>query len=67
MNNNCHGICRNTLGGFECICPAGTRGNASVGQCQKVLTHGVLLAIGINALQLCFVCLYISEDAYLIY
>ncbi|BAF14266.1 wall-associated receptor kinase 2 [Oryza sativa Japonica Group] len=47
MNNNCHGICRNTLGGFECICPAGTRGNASVGQCQKVLTHGVLLAIGI--------------------
>ncbi|KAF0892632.1 hypothetical protein E2562_017612 [Oryza meyeriana var. granulata] len=47
INNLCHGICRNTLGGFECICPPGTRGNASVGQCQKVLTHGVLLAIGI--------------------
>uniref|UniRef100_A0A0E0KPF6 Protein kinase domain-containing protein n=1 Tax=Oryza punctata TaxID=4537 RepID=A0A0E0KPF6_ORYPU len=49
IKNNCHGICRNTLGGFECFCPPGTRGNASVGQCQKVLTHGVLVAIGICA------------------
>uniref|UniRef100_A0A0D9W3V7 Protein kinase domain-containing protein n=1 Tax=Leersia perrieri TaxID=77586 RepID=A0A0D9W3V7_9ORYZ len=45
--NNCYGLCRNTPGGFDCVCPPGTRGNASVGQCQKVLTHGVLVAIGI--------------------
>uniref|UniRef100_J3LX10 Protein kinase domain-containing protein n=1 Tax=Oryza brachyantha TaxID=4533 RepID=J3LX10_ORYBR len=47
IRNNCYGICRNTPGGFECICPPGTRGNASVGECQRVLTHGVLVAIGI--------------------
>ncbi|CAN6248222.1 unnamed protein product [Urochloa humidicola] len=44
-NYPCHGRCRNNEGGFECFCPPGTRGNATIGPCTKVVTKQVQIAI----------------------
>lgn len=43
----CYGTCYNKPGTFDCFCPSGTRGNASIGTCDKELTQGLQLAIGI--------------------
>uniref|UniRef100_A0A0D9W3W0 Protein kinase domain-containing protein n=1 Tax=Leersia perrieri TaxID=77586 RepID=A0A0D9W3W0_9ORYZ len=52
-NNNypCYGECRNTLGSFDCICPGGTKGNATIPEgCQKdIFTPKVRYAIGAAA------------------
>ncbi|CAL5032737.1 unnamed protein product [Urochloa decumbens] len=45
----CHGTCRNKEGGFDCFCPPGTRGNATMGPCIKMMTKQVRIAIGICA------------------
>jgi Calcium-binding EGF domain len=34
----CHGICVNVPGAYECICPKGKHGNATVGECISNLT-----------------------------
>ncbi|TVU42139.1 hypothetical protein EJB05_08530, partial [Eragrostis curvula] len=46
-NYTCFGKCENKIGTFNCYCPTGTQGNASLEACQKVLTTGARLAIGI--------------------
>ncbi|BAS88784.1 Os04g0365100, partial [Oryza sativa Japonica Group] len=44
----CYGKCINKLGGFDCFCPAGMRGNASVGPCRKDFPLGIGIAIGLG-------------------
>ncbi|KAB8095369.1 hypothetical protein EE612_023383, partial [Oryza sativa] len=48
-NYPCYGECHNTLGKFDCVCPTGSRGNASIpGGCQKdFLSLKSRLAIGV--------------------
>ncbi|CAL5017536.1 unnamed protein product [Urochloa decumbens] len=46
-NYPCHGRCHNKEGGFDCFCPPGTRGNATIGPCSKVVAKQVQIAIGI--------------------
>ncbi|TVT99509.1 hypothetical protein EJB05_55120, partial [Eragrostis curvula] len=48
-NYTCFGKCENKIGTFNCYCPSGTQGNASLEACQKVLTTGARLAIGEGA------------------
>uniref|UniRef100_A0A0D9W3W1 Protein kinase domain-containing protein n=1 Tax=Leersia perrieri TaxID=77586 RepID=A0A0D9W3W1_9ORYZ len=47
----CYGECRNTFGSFDCICPGGTKGNATIPEgCRKdIFTPKVRLAIGMAA------------------
>uniref|UniRef100_A0A0D9ZJJ5 Protein kinase domain-containing protein n=1 Tax=Oryza glumipatula TaxID=40148 RepID=A0A0D9ZJJ5_9ORYZ len=46
----CYGKCINKLGGFDCFCPAGTRGDASVGPCRKEfpLAFGIAIGLGVG-------------------
>ncbi|KAF2933602.1 putative wall-associated receptor kinase-like 16 [Oryza sativa Japonica Group] len=37
----CYGKCRNKLGGYNCTCPFGTRGNAYNGPCDGGLAIGI--------------------------
>jgi hypothetical protein len=48
--HSCYGTCINLPGRFECSCPPGTRGNASVeGACQKnLLTPVIQVTIGMH-------------------
>ncbi|CAM0902801.1 unnamed protein product [Alopecurus aequalis] len=41
----CHGVCRNTQGGYQCTCPAGTRGNATEG-CTEIFSLPAKLSVG---------------------
>ncbi|CAN6234697.1 unnamed protein product [Urochloa humidicola] len=43
----CYGTCHNTPGGHNCFCPSGTRGDANIGRCVRVVTTKVWIAIGI--------------------
>ncbi|XP_062225405.1 wall-associated receptor kinase 3-like isoform X2 [Phragmites australis] len=45
----CNGTCLNTEGDFQCFCPTGTQGNATIGPCVKVevITKRIWVAIGI--------------------
>ncbi|XP_015691415.1 putative wall-associated receptor kinase-like 16 [Oryza brachyantha] len=44
----CYGKCINKLGGFDCFCRAGSRGNASVGPCRKDFPLAVGITIGLG-------------------
>ncbi|KAF0894396.1 hypothetical protein E2562_038786, partial [Oryza meyeriana var. granulata] len=46
----CYGKCINKLGGFDCFCPMGTRGNASIGLCRKEfpLAFGIAIGLGVG-------------------
>uniref|UniRef100_A0A0D9W3X8 Protein kinase domain-containing protein n=1 Tax=Leersia perrieri TaxID=77586 RepID=A0A0D9W3X8_9ORYZ len=50
MNYPCHGKCSNIPGSFECFCPVGTRGNATIGPCHKELPLAIVdwpISVGI--------------------
>uniref|UniRef100_A0A0D9W3V0 Protein kinase domain-containing protein n=1 Tax=Leersia perrieri TaxID=77586 RepID=A0A0D9W3V0_9ORYZ len=43
----CYGRCINKLGGFDCFCPVGSRGNASAEPCRKEFPLAIGITIGI--------------------
>lgn len=42
----CHGICHNSVGGYECKCPTGTRGNATQGPCTDIFSLPAKVSVG---------------------
>ncbi|KAM0920580.1 hypothetical protein ACQ4PT_007412 [Festuca glaucescens] len=46
VNNPCHGVCKNRLGGYDCPCKSGMKGDGKAGTCKQIFPLVAQVIVG---------------------